>query len=101
MGEVTRDGSQECGEQRLLAELVELSAETAPRRFALGLLDIQHDDGAVVGWGLDFGDEAIAYLPVDDSFQRFLRTGSADHARRLLARRDDVRLIWLDEPVED
>ncbi|MEV0405445.1 hypothetical protein [Actinoallomurus sp. NPDC050550] len=99
MHEVTRDGSQEWGEQRLLAELVELSVETAPRRFALGLLDIQQDDGAVVGWGLDFGNEAIAYVPTGGSCQRLIRAETADRARRLVARRADVRLIWLDSPV--
>ncbi|MCO5971518.1 hypothetical protein [Actinoallomurus soli] len=36
MCEVPVDGAREQAERDLLAELVELSAETAPRRFALG-----------------------------------------------------------------
>ncbi|MEV5704310.1 hypothetical protein [Actinoallomurus sp. NPDC052274] len=98
MCEVPVNGSEEA-EHGLLAELVELSAETAPRRFALGLLDFEHDDGVVVGWGLDFGDEAIVYAPTDGSGQRLFRTETADRARRLVARRADVRLIWLDPPA--
>ncbi|WP_252778947.1 hypothetical protein [Actinoallomurus rhizosphaericola] len=95
------EGVREQAERDLLAELAELSAETAPRRFALGLLDVQCDDGVVVGWGLDFGDEAIVYAPTDGAGQRLFRTETADRARRLLARRADVRLIWLDPPASE
>lgn len=101
MCEVPVDGAREQAERDLLAELVELSGETAPRRFALGLLGLQHDDGAVVGWGLDFGDEAIVYAPADGAGRRLFLAETADRARRLLARRSDVRLIWLDPPASE
>ncbi|MCO5971517.1 hypothetical protein [Actinoallomurus soli] len=54
-----------------------------------------------MGWGLGFGDEAIVYVPVGGCGQRLFRTETADRARRLLARRADVRLIWLDPPTSE
>jgi hypothetical protein len=88
---------REQGGDVLAADVPMTGLRAAPRRFALGLLDVQRDDGVVVGWGLDFGDEAIVYAPTDGLGQRLFRVETADRARRLLARRA-VRLIWLDPP---
>jgi hypothetical protein len=87
-------------EHELMAELAELSSDHAPRRFSLCLVDREEDDAVVVGWGMAFADEAVAYLPGDvESGRRdtFMRVASAERARHRLARHDaDVRLIWLD-----
>jgi hypothetical protein len=89
-------------EQGLLAELRDLSAESAPRRFALCVLDVERDDGVVLGWGLADDHEAIAYLPREDcSTPGFLSAGSATRIPRMLRRTGDVRLIWIDaEPTD-
>lgn len=88
-------------EQSLLAELAELAAETAPRRFALCALDVRGDDGAVIGWGLAFDAEVIAYLSCGGRAGSVVRARTAIMARRLVARLGDVRLIWLDEAPPD
>lgn len=86
-------------EEELMAELVELSTDHAPRRFSLCLVDREEDDAVVVGWGMAFADGAVTYLPgspewnVRDSFMVFR---SADSARHRLSRSADVRLIWID-----
>jgi hypothetical protein len=88
--------------ERLLKELTELSAESAPRRFAICLLDVDHDDGVVLGWGLALEDQAIAYVPADDCRPpSLLCSGSLARLPKLVHRDGDVRLIWIDaEPAE-
>jgi hypothetical protein len=84
-------------ENGLLAELTELSAEAAPRRFAICLLDTDRDDGVVLGWGLALDDQAIAYVPAEGCGQPCLVcSGSAEQLPKLLCRSGDARLIWID-----
>jgi hypothetical protein len=87
---------------RLLGELTELSTASAPRRFAICLLDVDHDDGVVLGWGLSLDDQAIAYVPADGCGPpSLLCSGSLARLPKLLRRDGDVRLIWIDgEPAE-
>jgi hypothetical protein len=84
-------------EERLLKELAELAAESAPRRFALCLLDADHDDGVVLGWGLALDDQAIAYVPADGRRPpSLLCAGSLARLPKLVRRDGDVRLVWID-----
>jgi hypothetical protein len=90
------------GQDGLLKELTALSAESAPRRFAICLLDVDHDDGVVLGWGLALDDQALAYVPADGSGPpSLLCSNSLARLSKLLRREGDVRLIWIDaEPAE-
>jgi hypothetical protein len=84
-------------QERLLEELTELSAEAAPRRFAICLLDVDHDDGVVLGWGLALDDQAVAYVPADGCGPPgLLCSGSLARLPKLVRRDGDVRLIWID-----
>jgi hypothetical protein len=89
-------------QERLLKELTELSAAAAPRRFAVCLLDVDHDDGVVLGWGLALDDQAIAYVPADGCRPpSLLCAGSLARLPKLVCRDGDARLIWIDaEPAE-
>ncbi|HZE30823.1 MAG TPA: hypothetical protein VE198_05220 [Actinoallomurus sp.] len=81
----------------LLKELTELSAESAPRRFAICLLDVDHDDGIVLGWGLALDDQAVAYVPADGGGPpSLLCSSSLARLPKLLRRDGDLRLIWID-----
>jgi hypothetical protein len=107
------DGTARPTEESLLAEMADLSAEEAPRRFALCTVDVEEDDGAVLGWGLALADEAIAYMygeaiagahdEVNDCAHdenvptmNILRASSATRFPRMLRRAGNVRLIWVD-----
>ena len=84
-------------EEQLIAELTELSAESAPRRFAICLLDVDHEDGVVLGWGLAVDDQAVTYVPADGRGPSGLLCASSLARLPRLVRRDgDVRLIWID-----
>jgi hypothetical protein len=84
-------------EERLIRELTELSAESAPRRFAICLLDVAHEDGVVLGWGLAVDDQAVAYVPADGHGPSgLLCSSSLARLPRLVRRDGDVRLIWID-----
>lgn len=88
-------------QERLLKELTELSAESAPRRFAICLLDVDHDDGVVLGWGLALDDQAVAYVPADGCRPPSLVcAGSLARLPKLVRRDGDVRLIWIDAETD-
>jgi len=95
------DGKASPTEESLLAEMADLSAEEAPRRFALCTVDVEQDDGVVLGWGLALPDEAIAYM-YDENIpsMSILRATAATRFPRMLRRAGNVRLIWVDaEPA--
>lgn len=77
------------------------SREFPPRRFAVyELYDAGAPfgyDGAILGWGLDLGEQVILHRLDGGPHGRF-RT--AETMLRLLTRRRDVELVWLDEPAE-
>jgi hypothetical protein len=79
----------------LRTEVIELAAEQAPRRFALGWIDTEADDGGILAWGLQTGeDESVVFSA---SGARVLgRFSSAEQARRLFSRSGEVVLVWLD-----
>jgi hypothetical protein len=84
-------------ENGLLAELAELSAEAAPRRFAICRLDTERDDGVVLGWGLALEDQAVAYVPAEGCGRPCLVScGSPARLPDLLCPSGDIRLIWID-----
>jgi hypothetical protein len=81
----------------LLAELAELAAEAAPRRFAICLLDPERDDGVVLGWGLALEGQAVAYVPAEDCGRPCLICArSPAQLPRMLRCTGDVRLVWID-----
>ena len=87
--------------ERLLKELTELSVESAPRRFAICLLDADRDDGVVLGWGLALEDQAVAYVPADGCRPpSLLCAASLARLPRLVRRDGDVRLIWIDAETD-
>jgi hypothetical protein len=80
----------------LEAEVAELAAEHAPRRFALCWADAEEDDGGVRSWGLQFRDGgAVVCAASGGSFGTF---EDAEAARRLFSRVGPVTLVWLDPP---
>ena len=87
------DGKSSPTEEDLLAEMADLSAEEAPRRFALCTVDVEQDDGVV----LALPDEAIAYMYGEtDVSMSILRATAATRFPRMLRRAGNVRLIWVD-----
>lgn len=65
-----------------------------PRRFVLfGLMPDRFDMG-VVGWGIDFGDEAIFITDGKD----VVFSASGESVRDRFALCGEVRLEWLDPP---
>lgn len=88
--------------ESLLAEIADLSVEEAPRRFALCVVDVEQDDGVVLGWGLAMADEAIAYLYGETApSMSILRAASATRFPRMLRRVGDVKLLWIDAACPD
>lgn len=79
-------------EKSLMSELTEMSAEFAPRRFALCEVWADEEDAGVVGWGMAFDDEAMLYLPESGLMARL---SSAQRALRL-TRSADRRVVWID-----
>jgi hypothetical protein len=82
----------------LWAEIAELSAEQAPRRFSVCEIDVDADDGAVLAWGFVFPDGAMLCTP-DGTPRGVLR--SAESTWKLFRRGAERRLIWIDPPVTD
>jgi hypothetical protein len=100
----TGEGPEELGtsalfndEKKLMAELTEMSVESAPRRFALCEVWADDEDAGVVGWGMAFDDEAMLYLP---EARVVGKRSSAQRALRLCARTGDLRLVWIDDRDE-
>ncbi len=59
----------------------------------------ERDAVDLVGWGLDFGDEAVAYLPdpgEDRHASAFIRSQSAERIVGRRAFKADMRLVWID-----
>ena len=79
----------------LLAEMTELSAEQAPRRFSLCGIDVDADDGAVLAWGFAFAQRAILCTPEGTPKGVF---PSAESVVRRFGRGEKLRLIWIDPP---
>ncbi len=71
-----------------------LNAE-APRRFALCAEEPEGDGWQVVGWGLEFDDEAVVYLR-DPAGERSTHGifASADRACALFSRIAPLRTVW-------
>jgi len=63
-----------------------------PRRFAVFGIAADHTDAGLIGWGLDFDDEALFVT----GGTGIIRAASADSVRRMLEHRGEVRLEWLD-----
>ena len=83
-------------EEEIMAELAEMSAEFAPRRFTLCVID--EADAAVVGWGFEFDDEVVVYVREGVTGDRpcFRRFDSTEQALRRLGRDQDTRIVWID-----
>lgn len=76
----------------------------APSRFVLVGISPDRTDAGVLGWGMAWDDEALAYLttPRGDRSPAFYRSHSAQSIRTALAHGHDVRLAWIDpEPRAD
>ncbi len=74
-------------------ELVELCAVFAPRRFAACEVSADGSDGWVVGLGLCTAEGGVMMSPAGGSLWSL---SSPERVVRLLGRRRDVRLVWLD-----
>lgn len=79
-----------------MTELLELSTEFAPCRFTLCQVDDDGQDGQIIGWGLAWDEEAIVYVV---QARMVMSVANADQARQRLARKADVRVVWVDSPV--
>lgn len=96
------DGTASPTEESLLAELADLSTGYAPRRFALCVVDVERDDGVVLGWGLALPDEALAYLHhAATPTAGILRAPSATCFPPMLSSVGDVKLWWIDAVEPD
>jgi hypothetical protein len=80
-------------EAEFMELLVELCADFAPRRFALGEVYGDYDDGRVFAWGLAFEKQAV--LCSDDGWPIGVFP-SAERALTRLSRRGNLRLVWID-----
>lgn len=70
----------------------------APSRFLLiGIADDRTDAG-VLGWGMAWEDEVVAYLtrPADTGRPVHVQARSAESIRASVAHRHEVRLAWID-----
>jgi len=83
-------------DEQMTAYVTDILAN-GPRRFALFGLMADHSDMGVVGWGLDFGDEAIFVTPGKD----VMFSTSGETVRDRFALCGEVRLEWLDPPLPD
>lgn len=86
-------------DERFTAELGELAAVHAPRRFALVVVRADPRDGWAFGWGVDFTDQAVLTVPPsDETAEDWItrRFADAEAARRDYARFGDIRLYWVD-----
>lgn len=85
-------------EAEFMELLVELCVGFAPRRFALGEVYGDYDDGQVLAWGMTFGDRAV--LCSDDG-RPIGVFPSAERALARLSGRANLRLVWIDPETED
>jgi hypothetical protein len=91
--------------EEFAAELAEFSAEHAPSRFTVCLIEDDQQDAVIVGWGMALIDCVLVYLPEleeSDHPRYTIRTfPSIERMRRRLCRSENVRLVWIDpEPAE-
>lgn len=73
--------------------LTDLATCCAPSRFALSEELPERVDARVIAWGLDFGDEAVAF-----SGSAIFKATSAERTLRLVGLGRVVHLVWIDEP---
>jgi hypothetical protein len=86
-------------EEEIMAELVEMSTEAAPRRFTVCVVHPDLTDAGVMGWGMAFADQLVVYLMPGDLLEdrQSLRCMSREgRLWRELSRREGVRIIWID-----
>jgi hypothetical protein len=76
-------------EERIAADIAKTLAR-GPRRFAV--FAVTPDDAELLGWGLDFGDEAVFVNGGGAVFH----SSSAVSVAWMLGQRGDVRLEWPD-----
>lgn len=73
--------------------LGELCIDFAPRRFALGEVYGDYDDGRVFAWGVAFEDRAVLH---SEDGQRIGVFPCAERALAQLSRGLNLRLVWID-----
>ncbi|QBI55253.1 hypothetical protein EKD16_17425 [Streptomonospora litoralis] len=80
-------------ESALTAEITELCREEAPRLFTVAEIDVDNDDGWILGWGLSWPDRVILTGADGTGFARF-RT--LESAMRLFGPCRATRVVWHD-----
>ncbi len=80
-------------EAEFMELLVELCVCFAPRRFALGEVYGDYDDGRVVAWGVAFEDRAVLH---NEDGRRIGVFPSAERALARLSYCGNLRLVWID-----
>jgi hypothetical protein len=90
---VATSGLAPLSEVEFMDLLGELCSDFAPRRFALGEVHGDYDDGRVFAWGTAFEDRAV--LCSDDG-RPFGVFPSAERALARLSRHVNLRLVWVD-----
>jgi hypothetical protein len=86
-------------EDEIMADLAEMSAEHAPRRFTVCIVRPDLTDAGVMGWGMAFADTIVVYLPEGGVLEgrQSLRCMSREgRVWRELSGRDDIRIIPID-----
>ncbi|GAB3448001.1 hypothetical protein GCM10027570_21060 [Streptomonospora sediminis] len=81
----------------LAAELTDLCREQAPRLFTVAEIDVENDDGWILGWGMSWPDRVVVTGADGSGFARFR---SVESAMRLFGRdrgrRRSTRVVWHD-----
>lgn len=90
---VAASGLPPLGEAEFMELLDELCVNFAPRRFALGEIFGDYDDGRVLAWGMAFEDRAL--LCSDDG-RPIGVFPSAERALTRLSGSVNLRLVWID-----
>jgi len=80
--------------EELQAEMAQLAADFAPRRFAIFEVAADRLDASVFAWGLAWPDRVV--ICDDDGF-RARRFATVDGALRASGQSDRLHLIWIDE----
>ncbi len=83
-------------EQEFEEMLAEFAHDTAPARFAIFAEVGTRVDGEVIGWGLDFGAEAVV---IGDGM--LMTCATPERAAALLGRLGPVRLVRVDPVPAD